>query len=226
MNLLLLAALVFLLGHMGISSTPLRPLLQRLLGARVYQGLYSVGAAAATWWLVSTYLAAPKEVLWQAGPALRGLAALLMPLALLGVVAGVSSPSPTSAGQALRPGEAEPARGLLRVTRHPLMWAIALWAVTHMLANGDAASQVFFGAFAVLALGGAALQERRKAVEQAAEWPRFVAVTSFVPFAALLAGRNRFVWREVGWVRLGVALAVYAVLMAGGHLWLFGVRPY
>ena len=36
-------------------------------------------------------------------------------------------------------------RGVLRITRNPVMWGIGLWAVAHMVPNGDWASLLFFG---------------------------------------------------------------------------------
>lgn len=225
MEMLILAAAVFLAGHAGVSSTPLRRWVVGTVGEGPYLGLFSVGAAAALWWLAVEYADAPQVELWSVRRELLLLPAVVMPFALLALVAGVSGPNPTSTGQRA-PTDADPARGLVRVTRHPMNWSIALWAASHVAATGDAASLVFFGAIGLLALGGSYLQERRKAAEQGDAWTRFAAVTSYVPFAAIAAGRNRLVWGEIGWLRLGVALALYAALLAGGHEWLFGVRPY
>ena len=44
----------------------------------------------------------------------------------------------------------EPARGIIRVTRHPLMWGIMLWGALHLLAAATC-SLVFFGGFVALA---------------------------------------------------------------------------
>lgn len=226
METLILAAVVFLAGHAGVSSTPVRRWVVRAVGEGPYLGLFSLGAAAALWWLAVEYADAPYVELWRSRPELQRLPAVVMPFALLALVAGVSGPNPSSTGQRVRADADDPARGLVRVTRHPLMGSIALWAAVHVLATGDAASLVFFGAIGVLALGGARLQERRKAAEQGDGWARFAAVTSYVPFVAIAAGRNRLVWGEIGWLRPLVALALYAALLAGGHEWLFGVRPY
>jgi uncharacterized membrane protein len=58
-----------------------------------------------------------------------------------------------------------------------------------------------------------------------AAWEPFAAQTSIVPFAAIAAGRNRFIPREIGFWRWGVALLVYA-LMLGGHAPVIGVSPF
>jgi uncharacterized membrane protein len=57
------------------------------------------------------------------------------------------------------------------------------------------------------------------------DWARFAAVTSNLPFVAIAQGRNRIVWREIGWARPLIGLAVFAVFFAA-HAWLFGARPY
>jgi predicted DCC family thiol-disulfide oxidoreductase YuxK len=73
----------------------------------------------------------------------------------------------------------EPARGVLRITRHPVMWGVGLWAAVHLVANGDLASLLFFGGFLLTALGGAWHLDRRLAATEGERWRCFVAVTSF-----------------------------------------------
>jgi uncharacterized membrane protein len=119
----------------------------------------------------------------------------------------------------------EPARGVIRVTRHPVMWAIALWAAVHILARGDLASLVFFGGFLIVAALGTVLIDARKARTLGQDWTRFAAVTSSVPFGAIVAGRNRFVAAEIGWRVLLVALVAFVALLLA-HPPLFGARPY
>jgi uncharacterized membrane protein len=60
----------------------------------------------------------------------------------------------------------EPARGVLRITRHPVMWGVGLWAAVHLVANGDLASLLFFGGFLLTALGGAWHLDRRLAATE------------------------------------------------------------
>ena len=54
---------------------------------------------------------------------------------------------------------------------------------------------------------------------------RFAAATSNVPFAAIARGRNKLVWREIGWWRPATGLALFALLLYF-HPWLFGYRPF
>lgn len=72
-------------------------------------------------------------------------------------VASVSRRNPTKIG-----GEnavAEAARGIQRITRHPMLWPFALWAAVHVIGNGDVAAVLFFGAFLVTALAGMPLTD-------------------------------------------------------------------
>src|SRR6266446_7072074 len=89
---------------------------------------------------------------------------------------------------------------------------IVLWPISHVIANGDVASVLFFGALAALALGGTVLIDRKKQLALGSNWPRLAEVTSNVPFAALLAGRTRLRWRDVSLLRVAAGLLFYAVL--------------
>jgi uncharacterized membrane protein len=151
---------------------------------------------------------------------------ILMPVAAVLLVGGFMVKNPTALGQesAARAGADADAltRGVTRVTRHPFQWAVVLWAVAHLVANGDRVSVVFFGTFLALGLLGGVLIDRKKAARLGSDWTPFARVTSNLPFAAIVSGRNRLAWRElVGPVLAG--LATY-VLLYWAHPWIAGVR--
>ncbi len=223
MTKLLIATAAFLATHY-VSSTPLRARLIGGLGNNGYLVLYSAAAVATLVSMVWAYFRAPFIGLWYV-PALRYVPLTVMPVAMVLIVSSLMTRNPTLVGQERLLKADEPARGMLRVTRHPMMWSIALWAAAHVLARGDAASLVFFGGFLVLALSGTVLIDRRKWTTLGADWQRFAAVTSNVPFAAIAEGRNRFNAREIGWSRLLAGLALYALVL-WLHPLLFGARPY
>jgi uncharacterized membrane protein len=221
----LLIAALFLIGtHFGIASTPLRAELIARVGDNAYRGLYSLLALVALGWLITAWRAAPFVPLWDPGAGMRHLALTLMPLAFLLVVCAVTAPNPTVVGQKPDPDAAAPATGIIRVTRHPFMWGVGLWAVLHVLANGDQASTVFFGALAVLALAGTILIDARRTRENAPGWGVFLQATSNVPFVAILQRRQRLALGEIGLWRAALALGLY-VLFLWLHPWLFGVSP-
>ena len=220
MAALLFATAAFLITHF-VPSTPLRPALVAALGENRYRGLYVLVAFATLGWMIWAFAHAPAQpFLWTP---LRHLPLAVMPFALILVVGGLVKHNPTAVGAERMLALDEPARGMIRITRHPFMWGAMLWAAAHILANADAKSMVFFGGFLVLAGLGTVLIDRRKSA--LADWPKFAALTSNIPFLAILQGRNRIVWREIGWLRPAIGLALYAVLLAL-HPWLFGVRPY
>lgn len=147
-------AALFLIGtHFGIASTSLRRQLIGLIGEGPYRALYSLLALVALAWLVFAWAAAPIVPLWASGAGLRHLVATLMPLAFLLFTCAVTAPNPTVIGQRPDPDASEPATGIVRVTRHPFMWGVGIWALLHLAANGDQASLIFFGSLALLALG-------------------------------------------------------------------------
>ena len=215
------ATLAFLATHF-ISSTPLRPLLARTIGEKGYLGAYSLLAFITLGWMIWAYYRTPAELLWDG---LRLAPAILMPFSFILLACGLLSRNPTLVGAEKLLKNPEPARGMIRVTRHPMMWGFILWAVAHILARGELKTTVFFGAFLVLAALGALLIDRRKEKTLGEDWKRFAAVTSYFPFLAIAAGRNRFDIAEIGWRNPAIGLALYAAFF-WLHPMLFGMRPY
>ncbi len=223
MATLALATGVFLATHY-VSSTPIRGELVSLLGENVYLGLYTLISLVALGWMIWAYVKAPYERLWW-GDEFKAWAVALMPASLVLIACGLLTRNPSAVRQesALR-SMGEP-RGILRITRHPVMWGIALWAAVHLIARGDKASAIFFGALLLLALSGPVLIDARKDRTIGVAWQRFAAITSNIPFATILQGRNQFRFDEIGWGKVLVGLALYFVLVFL-HPYLFGVRPY
>ena len=56
------------------------------------------------------------------------------------------------------------------------------------------------------------LIDRKKQLALGSNWPRLTEVTSNLPFAALLAGRTKLRWRDIGILRIAAGLLLYAVL--------------
>ncbi|MGE0355750.1 MAG: NnrU family protein [Burkholderiales bacterium] len=220
---LALATLVFLATHF-FTSTPLRAPLVEAMGERAYLGSYVLVSFATIGWMAWAYGQAPQVVLWQV-PGLKLWPLVVMPFAFILIAAGLMTRNPSLVGQEGLLRKEDPARGILRVTRHPLMWGIALWAGVHLLARGDAASTIFFGGFLALALAGTALIDARKADALGEDWKRFAEATSNVPFTAIVEGRNRFILAEIGAKRVLAGLALYGVVL-WVHPWVFGVRAY
>ncbi len=225
---LILAALLFLGTHLGISSSPLRGRLAGALGERGYLLLYSAVAAASLVYLIQLYNELPRfDYLWMPSPELHWVAKALVPVALILAVGAFLVRNPTALGGGVLPAsgeDPEPARGVLRITRHPFQWGVLLWAVAHVAANGDTLSVVFFSTFAVLAGLGTLLLDRKKAATLGVAWGPFARATSNVPFLAILRGRNRLVLREL-WLPVVLGLTL-AMALFRGHAWVSGVRIF
>jgi uncharacterized membrane protein len=208
------AASLWLLTHLGISSTPLRGVLVNLLGQAAYLGLYSVIAAGTLGYLVWVYTDVPRfEYWWLPNPDLYWVAKLTMPIACILLVGGFMVKNPTNVGMAIDdPDEArEMAKGVTRITRHPLQWAVVIWGIGHIVANGDRVSVVFFGTFVALGLVGGFLIDRKKSVAFGDAWSAYAQATSNLPFLAMVSGRNRFAFRELVMPTV-VGLVVYALI--------------
>lgn len=221
-TLFLIAATLAFIGIHVVPSTPLRALAIRALGRRAYVGLFALVSLAALAWMWREYALAPFEGLW---PGLRWVPIALTPSAFVLLACGLLARNPALLGQSGLLKHEDPARGIIRVTRHPIMWGIMLWAGAHVLAIGSLQAVVFFGGLLLLAAAGTTLQDARNAAALGEDWKRFAARTSNVPFAAALQGRNRIVWREIGWWKPAAGLAAFAALL-WFHPWLFGQRPY
>jgi uncharacterized membrane protein len=218
---LALATAAFVGTHL-VSGTRLRGALVGSLGEGPYRGLYSLVALATLGWMIWAYVNAPREtLLWTP---LRLLPSLVMPFAFILVACGYARNPTAVGGDALLRSE-EPGRGIIRITRHPIMWALILWSGAHIAARADPKSIVFFGGFLLVALLGTVSLDRRKARSAGEDWRRFAAVTSHIPFVAVAQRRNRIVWREIGWLRpLGGIAAFFLFFFL--HPWLFGARAF
>ena len=220
-----LAVVVFVGVHIGLSVSSFRATMIGKLGKWVYLALYSVFMTGLLAGLISAYMAAPQVPVFEPGIPLKHGALTLMLISVYFIVVGYTTPSIVLLG-AEELGLAKGPRGILKITRHPVLWGVAIWAVTHMLANGDAAALIFFGGMAVLAVAGAAHMDRRKRLQLGAEWDEFAAATSFWPLAAIITGRTRVEPSEIRWWQTAAALLVYAGLLYGHAVAGRNVFPY
>lgn len=208
---LIAACAFFLLIHFGVSGTRLRDSLTGSLGERPYRGLFSLASLLGIAWMVYAYRHAPLLPTWGLVLGFRQAAYALVFVAFLFAVIGVLTPSPTAVGMESKL-DPEMARGMVRITRHPFLWGVALWAATHLIVNGDAASLILFGTLLVLAIGGTAAIDAKRRRKFPERWQRFIQVTSSVPFAAIARGGNRLgpALAEIGPGRIIAAVVLYA----------------
>lgn len=217
----ILAFIAFLAAHV----IPMRPALKSpliaMLGKAGYIAAYSLLSLGLLYWLLMAAGRAPFVEIWPQAVWQRWLVNLSMPVAIALTVFALGVRNPFSFGG--RTEGFDPERpGIIGLTRHPLMWAFAIWAGAHLLANGSLAHVILFGFLLVFALSGIWGAEAR-ARRNLRDFDRLAAHSSLWPGAALLTGR----WRPQGLPSLP-RLLVAGVIWAGLlhlHAPLIGLSP-
>ena len=216
---LIAANAAFVGSHFALSH-PLRAVLVRLLGDRGFLGLYSLVSFAALWWIIQAFKAVgPSGVmLWNGQAVVPWVLASLLTLVALAMVIGSLKGNPALPDTpAARVAQARPT-GMFAVTRHPMMWGFALWAVAHIITSPSPRTLVTAGAMGVLALLGAHLQDRKKEALLGETWRAWEAKTSYWPRWSRLGG-------TLGGSGAGVWLLALAAWLAASwaHIWLANV---
>jgi len=213
-----LAFAAFFLTHSVPIRPPVRPRLVARLGSAGFGIAYSALSLAVLAWLIAAAGRAPHLPLWHWAPWQSHLVlAVMLPVCLI-ITFAVVRPNPFSFGGA-QDARFDPARpGIMRVTRHPLLLALALWAGAHLLANGDLAHAILFGTFAAFALLGMRLVDRRRRREMGAAWHRLDGARRQAPLLP-----EPVSWQGAA-IRLALGFGLYAALV-WLHPWLFGVSP-
>jgi len=192
MMVLIVGLILFLGVHLLPTQPELRDGLRERIGAGPYRVLFGVLSFVG---LVVIILGFHKlqlhpgknPVLWDPPVWTRHLAATLMLPAIILLVA------------ALIPSRIRTA------TRHPMLIAIKIWALAHLLANGDLGSLLLFGSFLAFAV-----------------YDR-ISIKKRVSLAPIAPAKPTSALNDVAVIVIGVAL--YAWLLLGGHQWLIGVAP-
>lgn len=200
---ILVAGNIAFVGTHFAMSHPLRAPLVRALGAGGFQIAYTLVSFATLAWVYFAFIAAPPadlpgsgDIGWIAATIITWPAMILLAGSFIG---NPALPTPMAEAQA----RAEP-KGVFRVTRHPMMWGIGLWAISHMALFWSIRTMVIALAMGVLALVGAKLQDGKKEALMGESWAAWESKTSY-------------------WPRWGQFLGVGAVpLIAGTVLWLAG----
>ena len=215
--------------HVGLATRSVRGALVARLGETGFGAVFA-GVAVASFTALVTY---------YAGHRLDGAAGLDLgrhPAAravlMAAVVGGVTlmflmdyARSPTALfGPPIRTP-----RGTERITRHPFFAGTALLGIAHALLATRLVGTVFFAGLATLSIAGAWHQDRKLLARRGRPYADYVAATSAVPFAAILAGRQPFPRGEIRVRAVAVGLlvavllrAVHSRILAHGGAWFVG----
>lgn len=200
--------------HIVLSLRSIRSWLIDKLGLNGFISAYSLLAAGTFSGLV-LYVAEHRldgdgGMLFASLPPVEGALVLLSTFGLTLIVAGVIR-YPSSPMALFRQRAVEP-RGIQQISRHPFFAGVALWAGAHVLLSSTPAACAFFAGFVVLAVVGGVHQDRRLAAELGDGYREYLSATSFVPFAALLLGKQRIRTKEQPWLGYAIGLAVALAL--------------
>jgi uncharacterized membrane protein len=179
MACLALASAAFVGSHFLLSHPLRRPLVARI-GQGPFQGLYSLVALVTFGAMIWVYgRIGDQPPLWDAGEEGWIVATVLM---FIGSILFVGSflGNPALPGARLERGKA--AGGVFAITRHPMMWGFALWAITHIIVVATPKALLFDGAILFLALVGSVGQDRKKAKLMGERFHEWTAQTAFIPF--------------------------------------------
>ena len=215
---LTLALLAFVGTHF-LMSHPLRAVMVARLGDNGFQIVYSLVSFATLGWAAYAFREAPiGMLLWTAGDALNIAATAIMFIASVllagSFIGNPALPQPGADKLAL-----QKAAGVFAITRHPMMWSFAMWSLAHVLVSPRPAVLILSGAVALLALGGAAGQDVKKAKLMGDAWNGWVARTSFMPKPAW-PGRTALIGGTLIWLAATWAHPIAGAPTAGIWMWL------
>jgi len=200
------ALTAFLASHAIPTRPPIRRRLVGIVGERAYLFLYSAMSLLLLAWLFRSAGEAPFVELWPVQEWQPVVPRILVPLAFAIGTVGLATANPLSLSIDRRELDRRPS-SILGVTRHPVLWALALWAAAHLAPNGDLAHVLLFGMLLTLCLGGMVLMDRRSARRLGkAEWIELAATRPLLPFSRPAALR-RPTQREVLLGLVGLLLA-------------------
>ncbi|QZH76247.1 MAG: MFS transporter [Erythrobacter sp.] len=217
---LIAASLAFVGTHFALSH-PLRAPLARVLGATGFMALYSLVALACLYWMSSAFQAAPARSLGGSGTVGWVIASALTLVAVVLLLGSFkSNPALPAPGAEQLAATREPS-GVFSVTRHPMMWSFALWAVSHIVLWWSWRTNVVALAILVLALLGAHLQDRKKAALMGDGWQAWQARTTYWPRWGRLFGAGWLLWLVAlaGWLALTWLHLALAEIPAGAWRW-------
>ena len=206
----LIAMGVFVLSHVVIVRTGLRPALVDRWGERTYLLIYSAFSLVLMGWVIGSVMTADRTLLWATPVWSYWFAAITSAIgfALIGIGALV----PNALSVSFVKAGFDPQRpGIVGWIRHPLIWGLTLWGVAHVPANGDWPSLVLFAGSAVFGLIGVVAIERRLKRRAGPE-----------RWSELTAGRGHVDQRSAIAAVLGLLLWVVSLML---HPTFFRVDP-
>lgn len=215
MDMLIMAVTAFVGTHLLMSIQPVRAPLIAAMGKGVFRIVYSVVSLVTFVWMIRAYGSAPYIELYDLGPGGRHAAMLVMLIATFFIANGYAKirQNPTGVVGEKTASSTDPQTGIMTITRHPIMVGVTIWAIAHLLANGDQAAVVLCVGMAILAIGGAHNIDLKVQRRRGSDWGPMALTTSHAPFLAALQGRTKIDKSAFGVRPLALTVVIYALLL-------------
>lgn len=216
---LLVATVIFVVSHFVMSGA-LRAKLLALLGEPVFLLVYSfVSIGTLAWTIVVFDRTGADDALWNGMHPLPWAIASVLTIAALALLLPSFARNPALPGKnAAGLGTVIPV-GVFKITRHPMMMGIALWALAHAIAAPTGRSLILMAGMITLALAGSHLQDKRKLAWNKREFQPWQRRTSFWPDLSQL-GAIGVIWIIAFLVWFLVTWAHYHFFGIPAGLWL------
>lgn len=223
---LALGCAYFTFIHLVIINLRIRDQIIENIGKTAYMFIYSVLSLIGLIWMIFGYTIAMTDEynikFYHSHIFFHFLALLPLFLAFNLVIMGYLTPMPKTI-EALKSTTKKPIVGILRISRHPILAGIAIWSLIHLLLAGNFAGFVFFGTLLATCLIGANSIDRKRLKNYGEPYRLIVNRTSFMPFYAIIEGRNVFLPPEFGVLKPVLSLSMFCMFLAL-HEILFAVR--
>lgn len=212
---LIAASIAFIGTHFALSH-PLRAPVVKAAGELGFTIIYSVVALATLGWMVHAFGNAAGGKLGGSGE-IGWIIATLLALPAITLLLGsfIGNPAMLAPGVE-KAARKEPAWAFL-VTRHPMMWSMALWAISHIVMWWSWRTNIVALAILVLALVGSHLQDRKKAALMGDAWGEWSHKTSYWPRWTNLLKVGPMLWigGTLAWLAATYAHILLADVPAG-----------
>lgn len=211
-------------AHMLGSTVPVRTRLIKIAGLIGFKVIYSVISLATFIPLVMVYWKNRHcgAELFESQPSLIRVSEVLMFVALFFLIHALLTVNPMSTAAEIAKQESRGAYRITRITRHPMNTAFGLFAVAHLIMNSYEGDWIFFGGLLIYVLLSAWHQDRRLLKTHPDTFPAFYDTTSYVPFLAILQGRQRLGVKEYRWWSVALVVVLFLALRFVHPLWIGG----
>lgn len=216
----IMAFSAFLFSHMLPTKPRMRRKIIDILGEKTFLTAYSILSVFLLGWIINAAGRAPFVPLWNWEAWQKTAPQIGMLIACQLIALSLGRPNPFSFGGSNNDAFAPSQPGILRLTRHPLLMALMIWAGSHIVPNGDLAHVIMFASFALFAAIGMFALDRRNQKQLGPKWMQLRQQMQSPPLLTLngLFARQNLIRMVAGLLLYGGLLLLHGPVI--------GVLPY